>query len=437
MATTTRSRTTGDRQGSPRRRTELGLLALAALVTVSAYILASLGRTATIPANVLPFLGMILALELLAHLANRRWAANADPVILPIVALLNGVGYVVIARLDYKLAGLQAVWTALGVIAYVATLAVVRRSRDLDRYRYLLVIAGLATLLVPLVPHIGQDINGARLWIRLGPVQFQPVEVAKLALAVYFASYLVEKRELLSMPTVRVGNHLVPDPRPFGPVVLAWGLSLLVMTAEHDIGFSLLIFVLFISMLWVATGRATYLVVGAVLFAVGALLASNLFSQVNERVDIWLHAFAHANSTGYQLVQGWYAMGTGGVTGTGLGLGHPGLIPVVTSDFIFAAIGEELGLLGTTAIVVAFALLVGAGMRAATSARSEFAKLLGTGLTVLLGFQAFFIMAGVLRLLPLTGVTLPFVAYGGSSLLANYVLVALLMRISAEARVQP
>lgn len=433
----TRARLTRARAAGPRRRTELGLLVLAALVTVSAYMLASLGKTATIPANVLPFLGVILVLELLAHLANRRWAANADPIILPIVALLNGLGYVVIARLDYKLAALQAIWTALGVSAYLITLAVVRQSRDLDRYRYLLVIAGLASLLAPLVPHLGQNINGARLWIRLGPVQFQPVEVAKLALAVYFASYFVEKRELLSTPTVRMGNHLVPDPRTFAPVVLAWAVSLLVMTAEHDIGFSLLIFVLFISMLWVATGRATYLVVGVVLFAVGAFVASHLFGHVNERIDIWFHAFAHANTTGYQLVQGEYALGTGGVTGTGLGLGHPGLIPIAYSDFIFAAVGEELGLLGTTALVVAFALLVGAGMRAALTARTEFSKLLATGLTVLIGFQAFFIMAGVVRLLPLTGVTLPFVAYGGSSILANYVLVALLVRISAEGSAQP
>lgn len=420
-----------------RRRTELGLLVVAAIVIVAAYVLASLGKTANIPANLLPFLFIVLGLSLAAHMATRWLAPEANPVMLPVVIVLNGLGYVMIARLDSHLAGLQAAWTAFGVAAYVLTLAVVRRSRDLDRYRYLLALAGIGLLLVPLVPKLGQNINGARLWVRLGPLSFQPVELAKLALVIFFASYFVEKRELLTMPTARVGDHLIPDPRPFGPVVLAWGFSLLVMTAEHDIGFSLLLFVAFISMLWMATGRAVYLVVGAVLFAVGALVASHLFGQVHERVAIWLDPWKYSNTIGYQVVQGQYAMGSGGVAGTGLGLGYPTHIPVVASDFIFAAFGEETGLLGTSALVIAYLLLIGAGLRTALAARSDFAKLLAAGLTVLLGFQAFFIMAGVVRLLPLTGVTLPFVAYGGSSLVANYVLVAMLMRISSESDQRP
>jgi cell division protein FtsW (lipid II flippase) len=263
-------------------------------------------------------------------------------------------------------------------------------------------------------------------------VTFQPVELAKIALIIFFASYFVEKRELLTLPTVRIGNRLFTDPRPFGPVVLAWGFSLLVMTAERDVGFSLLIFVLFISMLWMATGRMTYLVVGAILFVIGAFGASHLFGHVNDRIAVWLDPWKYANGIGYQVVQGQYALGSGGLAGSGLGLGHPGLIPVATSDFIFAAIGEETGLLGTVGIVMAFLLLVGASLRTALVAKSEFAKLLAAGIAAAIGFQAFFIMAGVVRLLPLTGVTLPFVAYGGSSLLANYVLIALLIRVSDE-----
>jgi cell division protein FtsW (lipid II flippase) len=421
------------RRPVPRRRTELGLLALAALITVFAYVLASLGQQSRIPAHLGPFLGVVLGLGLVAHLANRRLAPMANPVFLPIASLLNGIGYVFVARLDHHQAQFQAEWSVVGVVAYIATLAVVRRSRDLDRYRYLLLLVGLGLLLTPLVPHFGENINGERLWVHFGPLSFQPVELAKLALVVFFASYFTEKRELLSMPTMRVGNRLLPDPRTLGPIFVAWGFSLLIMTAERDIGFSLLIFVVFVAMLWLATGRVAYLVLGAVLFALGAFVAAHLFAQVGERISVWLDPWKQATTNGYQPVQGLYALGSGGLTGTGLGLGHPNLIPVVTSDYIFAAIGEELGLVGTTAVVVAFVVLVGTGLRVALAARSEFIKLLAAGFTLTIGLQAFFIMAGIVRVLPLTGVTLPFVAYGGSSLLANYILVALLVRASNES----
>ena len=417
------------------RTTELGLLVLVAMFSAGAYVLASLGRTASIPANVLPFLGVLMLLLLGAHIATRRLAPRATPVLLPLAAFLNAIGYVFIARLSSHLAGLQAMWTGIGVGAYVLTLFMVKRIQLLERYRYMVVLGGVLLLLAPLAPKFGQNINGARLWVRLGPLTFQPVEIAKLALAVFFASYLVEKRDLLATPTSRVGNLLVPDVRPFGPLVLMWGLSLLVMTAERDVGFSLLIFVLFISMLWVATGRAAYLIVAAVLFVVGAFLMSLLLAQVHQRISVWIDPWSHAQSVGYQSVQALYAMGSGGLTGSGLGLGRPDLVPVVASDYIFAAIGEELGLLGTTAVVIAFVLMVGAGIRTALRARSDFAKLLVTGLTATLGVQAFLIMAGVVRLLPVTGVTLPFVAYGGSSLVANYVLLALLVRTSDEEAV--
>ena len=274
-----------------------------------------------------------------------------------------------------------------------------------------------------------------KLWVHLGPITGQPVELAKLALCIFFASYFAEKRELLSVPTFRLGNRLVLDPRPLGPILVAWGFAMLVLGAEGDIGFALLIFVLFISMLWLATGRGLYVVVGLVLFAVGALVASHLFSQVDAHVENWLHpASRYALDPGgsFQLQQGLFGLGTGGLTGTGLGFGLIGGIPEVNSDYIFAAFGTEMGLLGTTIILFAFTLIVGAGMRIAQTARSEFAKLLAAGLTVIIGMQAFFIMAGIVRLLPLTGITLPFMAYGGSSLVANYVLIALLMRTSDE-----
>jgi cell division protein FtsW (lipid II flippase) len=414
-----------------RRRTELGLLLLGSLIVVCAYVLAAVGTTSKIPTNLGWFLGIVLGLALAAHVANRLYAPDANPVLLPIATLLNGLGYVMIASINQHLARLQAAWTAVGIGAYLVTLLVIRRSRDLDRYRYLLLLAAVALMLSPLVPHVGRSINGARLWIYIGPINGQPVELAKLALCVFFASYFTERRELLSVSTYRIGNRLVLDPRPLGPIVVAWGFAMLVLGAERDIGFALLIFVLFITMLWLATGRALWLLTGLALFAVGAIVSSHLFSQVNTRVIAWLHPWSHADTSAYQLVHGLFGLGTGGLTGTGLGFGYLGY-PFPYSDYIFASFGEEMGLLGTSLIVFAFVLLVGNGLHIAQQARSEFAKLVAAGLTLILGMQAFFIMAGIVRLLPLTGITLPFMAYGGSSLVANYVLIALLMRISDE-----
>jgi cell division protein FtsW (lipid II flippase) len=420
-----------------RRRTELGLLILSSLIVVAAYVLAAAGTTAKIPANLVPFLVIVLGLAVAAHLANRVYAPDANPVLLPLVTLLNGLGYVMIARIGPShYASAQAGWTAVGVGAYILTLMVIRRSRDLDRYRYLLLLGAVLLMLSPLVPHLGAPVTGTtvKLWIHIGPLTGQPVELAKLALCIFFASYFAEKRELLSVPTFRLGNRLVLDPRPLGPILVAWGFAMLVLGAEGDIGFALLIFVLFISMLWLATGRGAYVVVGLVLFVVGAYVASHLFGQVDARVENWLNPGPRFNLDGGsgQLLEGLYGMGTGGLTGTGLGFGLLGSIPEVRSDYIFAAFGTEMGLLGTTVIVFAFTLIVGAGLRIAQTARSEFAKLLAAGLTVIIGMQAFFVMAGIVRLLPFTGITLPFMAYGGSSLVANYVLIALLMRTSDE-----
>lgn len=416
--------------GRLRRNTELGLLLLGALITGGAYTLASLGRAATIPANIGPFLGVILGLFLVAHLAMRRLAPRADGLLLPLAGLLNGIGYVMLARLDKGLAQFQASWTAVGIVAFVITLLVVRRIRDLERYRYTFALIGILLLLLPLVPGVGTEQGGARIWVRFGPISFQPGEFAKIVLAVFFASYLVEKRELLGMTTWPRFRPFLPDPKHLGPVLLAWAAAVVVMTAEKDLGSSLLFFTLFMVLVWVATERTAYLGVGAVLFGGAAYAAYHSFAHVHDRVKNWLNPWADANNKGFQLIQGWYAMAAGGVAGTGLGLGSPDRIPERQNDFIFAVIGEELGLLGATAVIVVFVLMVGCGLRIAARAEGAFEKLLATGLTALLGIQSFIIIAGVTRLLPLTGVALPFVSYGGSSLVANYVLLALLLRIS-------
>ncbi len=278
--------------------------------------------------------------------------------------------------------------------------------------------------------------------MHIGPMNGQPVEVAKIFLCIFFASYFVEKREMLSVPTMRLGNRLVIDPRPAGPIIVAWLFAMLILGAENDIGFTLMVFVLFVVMLWVASGRLAWLVVGLIMFAVGAFMASHLFPQVNLRITDWLDPWSTSNYNRYfngsfQIVQSQYSFGNGGLLGTGLGYGFWGSPPLFTpgelsTDFIFIVFGQEMGLIGTSVIIAAFLLVVGAGLQIAQKARSEFSKLAATGLTAILGLQAFIIMAGLVRLLPLTGITLPFMAYGGSSLVANYIIVALLMRISDE-----
>ncbi len=420
----------------PKRRTELGLLLFGALLIVALYIIAVLGQKSKIPDNIGAFLGIVLGLALVAHMANRWLAPRANAVILPLAVLLNGIGYVVIARWDPGQAQGQAAWAALGVMLYVLTLLVVRYSRDLERYRYLLLLVAGIFLVAPL---FFSPIYGARLWVHFGSLSFQPIEFSKIMLCIFFASYFAENKEMLSIPTAQIGNRLYLDPRPLIPIIVAWGAAMAVIGLEDDIGFAALLFVLFIGLLWVATGRFGYLVLGLILFGVGAYIAARYFNQVHLRVTEWQNPWPTAtnqNSGGYQLSRAWYSMGDGGIGGTGLGVDKfAGAIPELTSDMIFAAIGTEMGLVGCTAVVMAFILLVGSGFRVAQTARSDFSRLMATGLTLILGFQAFFIMAGVVRLLPFTGITLPFVAYGGSSLLANYVLIALMLRISDEGAV--
>ena len=422
-----------DGLGRTRRRTELGLLILSVLIILGAYALASLGRSASLPADIVPFLGVLVALLVGAHIATRKLARLADALFLPLAALLNGIGYVFIARIDGDLAALQASWTAVGIIGYVVTLAVIRDIKVLQRYRYTFGLIGLMLLVLPLVPGLGREINGSRIWVSLGPVNFQPGEFAKICLAVFFAGYLTERRELLGVATFRIGRLNTPDPKHFAPILLAVGVSLIVVVFQRDLGSALLFFVLFMVMLYVATGRGSYVAAGAVLFGVSAWLAWTQFSHVQDRVTTWLDPWQDPQGSGFQVIQAAYAFAWGGIAGTGPGLGISGRIPADESDFIFAIIGEELGLLGATAVLCAFLLLAGSGLRLARTAGDPFSALLAVGLTSLIAFQAFIIIAGVIRLLPLTGVTLPFVSYGGSSLVANYVLLALLVRISDQS----
>lgn len=415
-----------------RRRTELGLIILAVVLTGGLYTLAGLGKAGNLPANIGPFLAIIFALLLIAHLAMRRLAPNADPILLPTAGLLNGIGYVFIARLSSHEARLQAVWTALGIACFVATLALVRRARDLERYRYSFAFAGIALLLLPLAPGIGENINGARLWIHLGSFNFQPGEIAKLALAIFFASIMVERADLLSRGTRRIGRFLVLDPRYLAPILAAWGLSLVIFLAENDLGSSFLFFALFIGMLWVATGRSYYLGLGAGLFAVGSLLALKVIGHTKARVDAWLNPWPHASTSGYQIIQGWFAIAAGGLLGEGPGQSNARHIPEASTDLIFAVIADELGLVGAAAMLIGYLLMVGTGLRIAVRCDRQFEKLLATGLSLVIGVQTFVIIGGVTRLIPLTGITLPFVSYGGSSLIANYILLALLLRISHD-----
>lgn len=415
-----------------RRNTELGLILLAGLLTAGGYTLAGLGQNSSLPANLIPLLVVILGLLAAAHMATRVLAPGADGVLLPLAGLLNGIGYVFIARLDRNLAGLQAVWTAVGIGAFVLTLLVVRRVRDLERYRYTFALVGVGLLMMPLLPVVGQNINGARLWVRIGPMNFQPGELAKIALCIFFASYLVEKQMLLSHARLQLGPIPFPDLKHYGPLLLMWGVSLVVMVFQRDLGSSMLFFALFIVLLWVATGRGAYLIVGTGLFAVGSYVTWASFEHVRERITIWLNPWPVASGTGYQVIQALFAFAAGGFAGTNIAQGNPDRIPAVATDYMFAAIGEELGLLGTVAILVAFLLMVGAGLRIALRAEPPFEKLLAAGLTAILGLQTFIIVGGVTRLIPLTGITLPFISYGGSSLLSNYVLLALLLRISDD-----
>jgi cell division protein FtsW (lipid II flippase) len=435
--------------GRTGRTTEVGLLALALVVSGVAYASVGIGLRGTLEAGVFSHVLALVVMFGAAHVALRRLAPYADPLILPCVALLNGLGIALIHRLDLAAADkarqagrsvpsadahLQLVWTAIGITAFVAVLVLVRDHTRLQRYAYTAAAAGLVALLLPAVPGLGATINGARLWVRIGPMTVQPSEVAKILLMLFFASYLVAKRDVLSLASTRVLGVDLPRARDLGPILLAWAASIAVLVRERDLGSSLLFFGIFVVMLYVATERTSWLLIGLGLFLLSSFAAFHLFGHVHARVETWLHPFADPSGSGYQLVQGKFGMGTGGLLGTGLGQGAPGTVPFAKTDFILAALGEEMGLAGIMAVLVLFALVVERGLRTALLCRDTFGKLLAGGLAFSLCLQVFVIAGGVLGLIPLTGVTLPWLSYGGSSIVTNYVLVAVLLRTSDAVR---
>ncbi|HEV2906955.1 MAG TPA: FtsW/RodA/SpoVE family cell cycle protein [Actinomycetota bacterium] len=419
-----------------RRNTELGLLILAVSLALGAYALVGLGKEERVPTGVAGYGALLAGGYLFAHLVVRRFAPDADPIFLPTAGLLAGLGFAVVYRLDPERAAAQASWLVFGLALFALTLIAIRDHRQLDAYTYTIGLIGVLLLLLPLAPGVGTEIRGARVWVKLGALQFQPAEIAKVLIVVFAASYLSARRQLLAVATRRLGPIALPEPRHLGPILVAWGVSLAVLFFEKDLGSSLLFFGLVVVMLWVATGRGAYLALGGLLFAAGALFAYRSFEHVRDRVAVWLGALdpEFIQDEGFQIAQSLFAMATGGIAGVGLGLGRPQDIPDAPTDFVFAAIGEELGLLGTMAVLLLFVILVGRGFRTALARSDDFGRLLAVGLSTILALQTFVIVGGVTRLIPLTGVTLPFVSYGGSSLVANFVLLALLVRVSSGTR---
>jgi cell division protein FtsW (lipid II flippase) len=413
-----------------RRNTELMLVLMAGIITAAAYILAALGTNSQIPARIGVFMGLVLGLVGLAHLSLRAFAPGAEPTLLPITVFLHGLGYVMIARISERLAGLQTNWSVVAVAGFAVTLFLVQRPIDLARYKWTLLFAGTTLLVLPLVPGLGRSVGGARIWVQIGPLNFQPGEFAKLALAIFFAGYLAERRELIASGTWKIGPLRLPELRDIAPIAVAWVIAVMIMVGQQDLGSSLMFFTLFVVMMWVATERPLFLGLGATMFAIAAVAAWNMFGHVQTRVDIWLDPWSRPYSGGFQIIQALYGFADGGITGTGLGRGNPRKVPAAATDFIFAAVSEELGLLGGATVLIAYMLFIGAGLRIAIRTDNSFEKLLAVGLTTIIGFQAFLISAGVLKMLPLTGVTLPFMSYGGSSLVSSYILLALLLRVS-------
>ena len=422
-----------------RRRSELSLGLLVIVVTVGGYVLVALANGPKLPPNVAILLAWVFGLYLVAHLAVRRFAPAADGTLLPIAAMLNGLGFVMIARLagggkDYaEQARVQSVWVTIGIVVFVVTLIVVRDVRIFARYRYIALLLGLMFMLLPLAPGIGQSRGGGRLWIGLGPLSFEPSEIAKVLLVAFFAAYLADKRELLTQGRIRIGRWFLPSPRDLGPLLLAWGMALLVLAYEQDIGTSLLFFGVFATMLYMTTRRSAYLVGTIVLLVIGGFVAYKLFGHVRVRVENWTNPWPNANGTGRQPIQSWYAFGSGGIAGTGLGLGQPWQVPLASTDYMFTSIGEELGLVGSVGVIALFMLFVGSAYRIAVDTARPFTKLFAAGIATIIGLQSFLIIGGVTRVIPLTGISLPFVSYGGSSLVANFALLAILLRISDDS----
>jgi len=414
-----------------RNRELLSLLAVAAITGVgfaSVYI----ARQEAISSASLSYGAFFLCLYLAAHLVIRFFAPDADPYLLPLAGLLTAIGVTEIYRIEPADALRQSTWIVVGTVAFSAILVLLPDPRRLERYKYLIGLGAICLLALPALPVIGARVNGARLWVDLGLVRFQPGELAKVLMVVFLAAYLREKREVLAQGRLK----------DLGPLLSVWGAAMLVIVETNDLGSALLYFGIFIAMLYAATGRVVYVALGAVLFGAGSAAAYATIPRVRERVETWLDPWADPQGAGYQTVQGLYSVGSGGYGGAGLGRGTfaspegTPYIPFLKTDFIFSALAQELGLIGTSAFLLVVMLLVLRGFRVALLADDGFSKLLATGLTFGLALQTFIIAGGVLRLIPLTGITLPFVSYGGSSIVSSFLALALLARIShrTEAR---
>ena len=426
-----------------RRGAELVLTVMAVGIAISAYCAVGLGVEGRVPAGVLKLSAALIAVAVAANLVIRKVAPYADPVLLPLVLCLNGIGLAMIYRIDLgelerntdwdQLANSQVMWTGLGLAAFTTVLLVVRDHRRLQVFTYSFGLAALVLLILPMLPFIGQNIRGARIWINLGPFSFQPGEAAKICLAVFFAGYLAVKRDALALAGRRVAGIDLPRARDLGPIIAGWLVSVGILVLQRDLGSSLLFFGLFVVMLYIATERPGWLVVGAGLFVVGAWFGYTAFGHVRRRFDVWLNPFDDFDQN-FQLISALFGLGHGGIIGRGWGLGSPELTPFSFSDFIAASLGEELGLTGLMAILLIYGLIVERGLRISLTCRDAFGKMLAAGLAVSLALQVFIVVGGVTRLIPLTGLTTPFLAQGGSSIVMNWAIIALLLRISDQTR---
>ncbi len=430
-----------------RRNTELLLLVFALAIGLFAYGDVGDAATGRVPSDLVP-LGLEFGGALLAvHLVVRRFAPYADPVILPVAAMLNGLGLVLIHRLDpYNEAnGLsaksgaapnQAIYTILGLAVFAVIVIFLKDHRVLQRYAYISAFVGLLIIALPAVlPASISEVNGARSWIRLGGLSVQPAEFGKLLLVSFFAAYLHAKRDALALASRKVLGLYLPRGRDLGPILVCWAFAMLILIRETDLGVSLMFFGAFVIMLYLATERTSWLLFGLLLFVGGATAVANMSSHVMVRVNAWLHPFSDVSGGTRQLAQSLYAFANGGLFGTGLGHGYPYQIGFANNaDFMLATVGEELGLVGLTALLVAYAVIVVRGLKTALLVRDPYGKLFAAGLATTFALQVFITAGGVMRVIPLTGLPMPFLAYGGSALMANWILVALLIRISDAAR---
>lgn len=428
-----------------RRNAELLLLCFATLITAAAFAIVQADQERGVNWNLITYAAGFFAVFACAHLAIRRFASYADPLLLPVVALLNGLGLVMIHRLDLdnSVAGVSArpnanpqiLWTVMGVAAFAFVVIWLKDHRQLARYGYICGLTGLVILAIPaLLPRSFSEQNGAKIWIRLPGFSIQPAEFSKILLLIFFSAVLVAKRRLFTSAGKHVLGMTLPRPRDLAPLLAAWVISVGVMIFEKDLGTSLLLYASFLVVVYLATQRFSWVVIGLALFALGSVAAYFVFSHVRVRVQTWLDPFADPEGAGYQIVQSLFSFATGGVFGTGLGNGQPDTVPAAATDFIVAAFGEELGLVGLAGLLMLYTIVIIRGMRTAIAVRDSFGKLLAAGLSSALAIQLFIVVGGVTKLIPLTGLTTPWMSYGGSSLLANYVLLAILVRISHAAR---